>query len=123
MPKTAKTIIMTSSEVGNAVNMKGLYVGASTMESMFKSFSTRLDKLSAKVETLASESAMKESQNEAMKRFGIVMDKRGLEERISLVEKALAVQHPDGHMLPFSQVGNTITSVCRTSNKQLNNSN
>ena len=112
VPKTAKTIIMTSSEVGNAVNMKGLYVGASTMESMFKSFSTRLDKLSAKVETLASESAMKESQNEAMKRFGIVMDKlQGLEERISLVEKALAVQHPDGHMLPFSQVGNTITSV------------
>ena len=82
------------------------------MESMFKSFSTRLDKLSAKVETLASESAMKESQNEAMKRFGIVMDKlQGLEERISLVEKALAVQHPDGHMLPFSQVGNTITST------------
>ena len=66
---------MTSNEAGNAVNMKGLYVGASTMESMFKSFSTRLDKLSAKVETLASESAMKESQNEAMKRFGIVMDK------------------------------------------------
>lgn len=103
---------MTRNETGNPVSMKGLYVGASTMESMFKSFSTRLDKLNAKVETLASESAMKENQSEAMKRFGIVMDKlQGLEERITLVEKALAVQHPDGHMLPFSQVGNTITSV------------
>ena len=57
------------------VNMKNLYLGASTMESMFHTFSKRLDKLTSKVETLTTECAMKENQGEAMKRFGIVMDK------------------------------------------------
>ena len=73
-----------------------------------------LDKLTSKVETLTTECAMKENQGEAMKRFGIVMDKiQGLEERVGLVEKALFVQHPDGHTLPFSQVGNTITTILK----------
>lgn len=94
--------------------MKNLYLGASTMESMFHTFSKRLDKLTSKVETLTTECAMKENQGEAMKRFGIVMDKiQGLEERVGLVEKALFVQHPDGHTLPFSQVGNTITTILK----------
>ena len=94
------------------VDMKNLYLGASTTESMFHSFTTRLDKLASKVETLTAENAMKDNQGEAMKRFGIIMDKiQGIEERLRLVETALVVRHPDGHVQPFSQVGNTITSM------------
>ena len=96
------------------VNMKNLYLGASTTESMFNSFQTRLDKLASKVETLEGDNARKENQGEAMKRYGIVMDKiHGLEERLGLVEQALLVQHPDGHIQPFSQVGNTITTILK----------
>ena len=96
------------------VNMKNLYLGASTTESMFNSFQTRLDKLASKVETLEGDNARKENQGEAMKRYGIVMDKiHGLEERLGLFEQALLVQHPDGHIQPFSQVGNTITTILK----------
>ena len=96
------------------VNMKNLYLGASTTESMFNSFQTRLDKLASKVETLEGDNARKENQGEAMKRYGIVMDKiHGLEECLGLVEQALLVQHPDGHIQPFSQVGNTITTILK----------
>jgi len=94
--------------------MKNLYLGASTTESMFNSFQTRLDKLASKVETLEGDNARKENQGEAMKRYGIVMDKiHGLEERLGLFEQALLVQHPDGHIQPFSQVGNTITTILK----------
>jgi|EP00945_MAST-04E_sp_MAST-4E-sp1_P008778 hypothetical protein len=100
--------------MSSTVDMKNLYMGASTMEAMFKTFISRLDQLASKVDALTEENKKKESLDDAMRRYGQVMSKLGFfEERLGLIEKALTVKLPNGQVQTFSRLGNTVSRLVK----------